>query len=287
MLTNTFIHIHGIGAITEQRLWESGIRDWDALSGSIPIPVSPARKYSLDKGIAESKEHLIQHNPEYFSKLLPSNQCWRIFPEFRDSITYLDIETTGLDRYFNKITTIALYDGQATKTYVQGQNLDDFIEDIQKYKVIVSYNGRSFDVPFIENYFKIRLNHAHIDLRYILYSLGFKGGLKGCERQLGMDRGDLKEIDGFFAVLLWDEYQRTGDQKALETLLAYNVQDTVTLENLMVTAYNRKLQQTPFYETLLITESTPPVNPHRVDLGTVEKTQQAAGYQVGFATLRR
>ena len=78
---------------------------------------------------------------------------------------------------------------------MQGQNLNDFVEDIQKYKVIVSYNGRSFDVPFIENYFKIRLNHAHIDLRYILYSLGFKGGLKGCERQLDMDRGDLRDIE--------------------------------------------------------------------------------------------
>ena len=34
-----------------------------------------------------------------------------------------------------------------------------------------------------------------IDLRYILYSLGFKGGLKGCEKQLGMDRGDLSDSE--------------------------------------------------------------------------------------------
>ena len=129
----------------------------------------------------------------------------------------------------NDITTIALYDGESIQTYVQGQNLEDFIEDIQKYKVIVSYNGKSFDIPFIEHYFNIRLDHAHIDLRYVLYSLGFRGGLKGCERQLGMDRGDLSDIDGFFAVLLWDEYQRTGDQKALDTLLAYNIQDTINL----------------------------------------------------------
>ena len=201
-----------------------------------------------------------------------------MFPEFRDSIAYLDIETTGLDRYFNRITTIALYAGRSIFTYVHGQNLNDFVEDIQKYKIIVSYNGRSFDVPFIENYFKIRLNHAQIDLRYILQSLGFRGGLKGCERQLDMDRGDLKEIDGFFAVLLWDEYQRTGDRKALDTLLAYNVQDTVTLENLMVTAYNRKLQQTPFYEKLLIADSPPPVNPHRADLETVEKIKTSPQY---------
>jgi uncharacterized protein YprB with RNaseH-like and TPR domain len=275
MLTNSFIHIQSIGAITEQRLWESGLRDWDSFSGNLPIPISAGRKHFLLEGIEESKRHLADHNPAYFSNLLPSNQCWRLFPEFRDSTAYLDIETTGLDRHFNEITTIALYDGQAIKTYVQGQNLDDFIEDIQKYKVIVSYNGKSFDVPFIENYFNIRLNHAHIDLRYILHSLGFRGGLKGCERQLDMDRGDLKDIDGFFAVLLWDEYQKTGNQKTLDTLLSYNIQDTITLESLMVTAYNMKLKKTPFYESLLTIDSLPPVNPFRVDLATVDKIKRS------------
>lgn len=108
--------------------------------------------------------------------------------------------------------------------------------------------------------------------------LGFRGGLKGCERQLGVDRGDLKDIDGFFAVLLWDEYQRTKDQKALDTLLAYNVQDTVTLENLMVTAYNIKLQQTPFYDKLLIAETLPPANPYRVDLETVGRIKSGSQY---------
>jgi hypothetical protein len=191
---------------------------------------------------------------------------------------YLDIETTGLDRYYNDITTIALYDGESIQTYVQGHNLEDFIEDIQKYKVIVSYNGKSFDIPFIERYFNIRLDHAHIDLRYILYSLGFKGGLKGCERQLGMNRGDLSDIDGFFAVLLWDEYQRTGDQKVLDTLLAYNIQDTINLENLMVTAYNIKLKGTPFYENLLIADSPPTVNPYSTDLETVDRIKRSPRY---------
>ena len=278
MLTNSFIHIQGIGSITEQRLWESGIRDWDALSESVPIPVSPAKRYLLDKGIEESKQHLNGSNPVYFSNRLPSNQHWRLFPEFRHSTVYLDIETTGLNRHFNQITTIALYDGQSIKTYVQGQNLDDFIEDIQRYKVIITYNGKCFDVPFIENYFKIRLDHAHIDLRYILQSLGFRGGLKGCERQLGIDRGDLKDIDGFFAVLLWDEYSRNGDQRALDTLLAYNVQDTVTLENLLVTAYNMKLQQTPFFENVLIEESTAPINPYKVDRETVDRIKTSPQY---------
>jgi uncharacterized protein YprB with RNaseH-like and TPR domain len=148
MLTNSFIHIQGIGAITEQRLWASGLRNWDSIDGDLPIQVSPRRKYFLEKGIEESKIHFHSRNPAYFSKRLPSNQSWRLFPEFKDSTVYLDIETTGLDRHYNDITTIALYDGGYIQTYVQGDNLDDFAEDIQKYKVIVSYNGKSFDLPF-------------------------------------------------------------------------------------------------------------------------------------------
>jgi len=280
MLQNTFMHIQSIGAITEQKLWEFGLRDWDAFFDDISIPLSGSRKYFLKEGIGESKRHLYQGNPGYFSKLLPSNQSWRLFPEFRNSTVYLDIETTGLDRQYNSITTIALYDGHEIKTYVQGQNLDDFIDEIYKYKVIVTYNGKSFDIPFIENFFKIRLNHAQIDLRYVLYSLGFRGGLKGVERQLGTDRGNLRDIDGFFAVLLWNEFMKTKNQQTLDTLLAYNIQDTINLEDLMVTAYNLKLRETPFYEKLLIADSTPPANPFRADLATIDRIKSSSNYWV-------
>jgi hypothetical protein len=278
MLQNTFIHIQSIGAITEQRLWESGFRDCDAFTNDISIPLSGRRKYLLQKGIDESRQHLYQNNPVYFSKCLPANQSWRFFPEFRNSTVYLDIETTGLDRHYHSITTIALYDGDEIKTYVQGQNLDDFIDEIYKYKVIVTYNGKSFDIPFIESFFNIRLNHAQIDLRYVLYSLGYRGGLKGVERQLGTDRGDLRDVDGFIAVLLWDEFLKTEDQKKLDTLLAYNVQDTITLENLIVTAYKMKLKKTPFFDNLLIDEPTLSVNPFRADLGTIDRLKSGAQY---------
>jgi uncharacterized protein YprB with RNaseH-like and TPR domain len=61
---------------------------------------------------------------------------------FGEFTAYLDIETTGLDSWGNSITTIALYEGKSIFTYVNGQNLDKFEEDIQRYKVIVSYNGK-------------------------------------------------------------------------------------------------------------------------------------------------
>ena len=265
------MHIQSIGAVTEQRLWEAGLTNWDGFTDDISIPLSGKRKYFLQKGIAESRYHLNQNNPGYFSGFLPANQTWRFFPEFRNSTVYLDIETTGLDRYCHSITTIALYDGREIKTYVHGRNLDDFVHEIDTYKVIVTYNGKCFDIPFIESFFNIRLKHAQIDLRYILHSLGFRGGLKGCERQLGLDRGDLRDIDGFWAVLLWEEYAKTGNRRILDTLMAYNVQDAVTLENLLVTAYNLKLKETPFYRNLLLEESMPPANPFRADLAAIDR----------------
>ena len=47
---------------------------------------------------------------------------------------------------------------------------------------------------------------------------------------MGLDRGYLEGVDGYFAVLLWREYELYHDQEALETLLAYNIADTVNLE---------------------------------------------------------
>lgn len=271
MLKNTFIHIPGIGTKTEERLWDSAIRDWDGFKEPYPVKLSQNRADHIERFIQESREHFETGDPYYFENLLPSNQRWRIFSEFRDSTVYLDIETTGLEMWGFEITTISLYDGESISYYVNGRNLEDFEKDIKRYKVIVTYNGKSFDIPFIESHFGINLPHAHIDLRHILASLGYRGGLKGCEKQLGIDRGDLEDVDGYFAVLLWYDYIQNMNQKALETLLAYNIQDTVNLETLMVLAYNMKLKDTPFYQSHRLGEPTLPDIPFEADLKTIER----------------
>ena len=270
MLKNTFLHIPGIGGITEKRFWESGIHGWLDFTGDCPIRLSQYKQRTVTNYLQESQEHLNSGNPQYFSDLLPTNQHWRLFPDFRHSTAFLDIETTGLNMWGSEITTIALYNGESIFYYVNGQNLNDFLDEIKKYKVIVTYNGKSFDIPFIESHFGIKLNQAHIDLRYILANLGYTGGLKSCEVQLGIDRGDLKDVDGYFAVLLWLDYKENRNKKALETLLAYNIQDTVNLETLMVIAYNLKIEQTPFYENQ-IPEPVLPEIPFAADIKTVKR----------------
>lgn len=269
MLQHTFCHIPGIGFATEQKLWQAGIHTWQDWCDQLPVRISTAVRMDAEQIISESLGAL-DNTPRYFTDRLSSSDPWRIFAQYRDRTVYLDIETTGLDDYA-EITTIALYDGDQVFTYVNGQNLYDFVQDIEKYQVIVSYNGKSFDIPFLERYFRIKLEHAQIDLRYTLARLGFTGGLKGCEKQLGLNRGNLDGVDGYFAVLLWREYQRTGDSKVLDTLLAYNIEDTVNLERLAVEAYNRNVLNTPFSDRLLLDCPAAPPNPKFADQQLIER----------------
>ena len=145
--------------------------------------------------------------------------------------------------------------------------------DLRKYKILITYNGSCFDLPFIRNYFGIAVDHIHIDLRYLLRSLGYSGGLKRCEKSLGLDRAELNGVDGYFAVLLWREYKKRGNAKALETLLAYNMADTVNLETLMVQAFNMKVSETPFHE-LRIPLPCPPCIPFKPDAALIDELRQ-------------
>lgn len=255
MLTATFCHIPGIGYATERNLWKQGFISWELLMRN-PDTVARVSKHEVSQFLQNSVQAL-SSDPRFFSQYLKTADAWRLFPHFRDSTAYLDIETTGLGDEA-EITTIALYDGNDVTTYVNGRNLDDFILDIERFKVIITYNGISFDIPFIERYFRTKLDHAHIDLRYILARLGCRGGLKGCEKQMGINRGTLDGIDGSFAVILWREYERHRNEAALETLLAYNIEDTVNLERLMVEAYNRNVADTPFAHNLMLPYPDPP-----------------------------
>lgn len=272
MLEQTFCHLPGVGAKTEQGLWAAGVHHWREVAGHPGVPARRAALFAQQAG--ESLERLAAGDVPYFAERLPSNQHWRLFQHFRHRLAYLDIETTGLGNPGDHITTIALYDGTTLRHYIHGENLPEFRHDILAYDLLVTFNGKSFDIPFIESSFNIALRTPHIDLRYVLASLGYRGGLKQIEHTLGFDRGELTDIDGYFAVLLWHDYARKGNRAALETLLAYNMVDTVNLEALMVLAYNRKVAETPFGPSLLLPTPTAPPIPFTADLPTVNRLRR-------------
>lgn len=274
MLTNTFQHIPGIGEKTEQLLWNSGVTSWDrldVLENARDAGLSSSLAYRIKQYIPYSWDALRSNNPGFFAGTLVPNLWWRLFPHFRGSIAYLDIETTGLSPIYNDITSIAVYDGEQVSTYVYGNNLEDFLSDIGSYSVLVTFNGKRFDIPFIEQQFSTRLDQVHIDLMFVLRSLGYSGGLKRCEKLLGLDREELDGVDGYFAVLLWRAYQKTNDERFLETLLAYNVEDVLNLEKLLFLAYKKKIESLPFPVDHGLTDFPEGKNPFNPNLEVIDK----------------
>lgn len=276
MLEHTFCHIPGIGPKTERRLWDAGLESWDAVRQGEP-PVTPKKARLLRWGVEESVGALAEDDSGFFAARLPAREHWRLFDDFRDTVAYVDIETTGLGGPDDYITAVAVYDGRAVHTYVQGENLFDFRDAVDRYRLLVTYNGKCFDLPWLRSYFGTPLRQAHIDLRYLLARLGYTGGLKGCERQLGLDRAELDGLDGRFAVWLWWDWHNNHNRGARDTLLAYNALDVVNLETLMVFAYNACLAATPFADRRRLPGPVAPPMPAQPDVATIGRIRHEHG----------
>lgn len=138
-------------------------------------------------------------------------------------VLFLDIETTGLSYFYDEVTVVGWsYDGCAS-TIVKGQNHAKLKRDAAAAIAVVTFNGIRFDAKFLKREFPdIQLPDLHLDLMYLCRRIGLTGGQKKIEDMLRLTfREDLKEVDGFAAVLLWHKYLR-GDVTALERLIRYN-----------------------------------------------------------------
>lgn len=234
MLTSTFIHVSGIGYTTERKIWEMGALTWSQYLELHPtLSLSNAKKSLILPRVEESIERLDARDYAYFSKVLPSKEHWRAVGEFGSKPGYLDIETTGCG-WDDHITLIGLYDGDEMHTFVRGINLDDFPAAVAEYKMLVTFFGSGFDLPVIKRAFPgLQLDQLHVDLCFLLKRLGFSGGLKHIEEELGIRRRPETEgLSGFDAVRLWHEYRR-GSQDAFDLLLAYNEEDVMNMKTLL------------------------------------------------------
>jgi len=262
MLTHTFLHLPGITPFTERALWGQGITTWEQLQRALPFSLAPS---PLAHALEESRRRLAQGDARWFSDRLPFWERWRLFADFRGWAAFLDIETTGLSpERGGYVTVVGVYDGREYRPFIRGHNLHLFPREAQRYRLLVTFNGRRFDLPFLEAEFGPALGHvAHVDLLYPLRRLGLRGGLKRIQQAVGLARPtDLEGLGGFHAVLLWRAYQR-GDRDALSTLVRYNAEDTVVLEGLMVLVYNALAARLPLGVKPLPFPPRPPLDlPH-------------------------
>jgi uncharacterized protein YprB with RNaseH-like and TPR domain len=234
MLKHTFIHVEGVGPATEKKLWSAGIHTWHHFVARQRENKLPSRSMQrLAPSLEDSILAMQRDDVAFFGARLKSSDQWRLYTTFAKRAAFVDIETTGLSADFDQITVVGLLAEGKFQAFVQGKNLDQFPAVIAQYPLVVTFNGAQFDLPFLRKKFPQINPPAHIDLRYPLTKLGYKGGLKQIERELGIVRPDhLREVDGYEAVRLWSEHRR-GRAGSLDRLLEYCQHDVVNMLPLM------------------------------------------------------
>ena len=249
MIENTFVQCEGIGPKTELKLKLMGFQSWDdCLENPKELPFKGERKDDFIRELVDSKEALEFQDIHYFVQRLPHREHWRILADFYDKATFFDIETSGLSAYECHATVITAYGQGKLKTYVYEENMDDFLELAENSDLLVTFNGNSFDIPFLLSHFNIPdIGSAYIDLRWISYYEGYKGGLKNIEQELKINRQfSLIGVDGFEAVMLWERWKESADIEAKKKLIAYCQADTLATclvaDQLLL---KKKLIQTP------------------------------------------
>jgi len=145
---------------------------------------------------------------------------------------YLDIETTGIDYRINEITVVGIYFefGRFYQTFGDFINWDEILKLLEPVDLLYTFNGSLFDLKFIEYKTGISLEDyvIHCDLRFECKKKNLKGGLKKIENILGIKR-NLPEINGYKAVLLWNDFVANGNKNSLKKLLEYNREDIFNL----------------------------------------------------------
>ncbi|MCH2134692.1 MAG: ribonuclease H-like domain-containing protein [Phycisphaerales bacterium] len=138
----------------------------------------------------------------------------------------LDVETTGLSRRTDVITTACWYFRGTWYRWVR--DLDSpavFQSHWAASSALVTFNGRNFDEKFVVKDLGVEPHPVHCDVMHEGWKRGLKGGLKRVAIECGLPRPpEIEGMDGRTAILLWDRWQG-GDAAALELLSLYNAWD--------------------------------------------------------------
>lgn len=232
MITEALQHCHGVGPVRLNQLRQSGVRSWhDVISD--PKRIQCGLRDSVLNECLRCLEALERDDIGYFVNAFAPADRWRILSRYLDRVSYFDIETTGLE-FDSTITVIICWHRNELHTFVEHENLDDFLDLLDEVDLLASFNGSSFDVPKLLDSFHIpELPCPHLDLRWPAHYRNLTGGLKHISARLGVSRPpDLTDADGELAVRLWYDWQNHQDTAAREQLIRYCAADVLLLRPL-------------------------------------------------------
>lgn len=183
---------------------------------------------------------------------------------FRDMrICVLDIETTGLNPSRNKFILGGLYDCSthtmhqffAENRSEEQEALAGFLSELDSFDMVITYNGRHFDIPFIEKRLKTLYNDHEQDItgaprsdnRLLQYNLDLYLAVNGhsplkhfipnlkqktVENYMGLWHHRKDEISGAESVDLYNAYEKSGEIALRDKILLHNSDDVIQLTRL-------------------------------------------------------
>lgn len=238
MIRSTFRLAPGVGSWLEAQLWAEGIATWDDLPDE-PRAL-PARVHRrVQAAVARARAALEAGDAEALAAMIPTNERWRLYAAFAPDAAFVDVEADG-----EALTAVGVLDRHGPRVLLAGRDLETFPDVARGWKLLVTYNGLSFDVPALRRAFPAwRPPRAHVDLCRLWRRLGHGGGLKLLEADTGVGRPPhLAGLDGRDAVRLWRAHL-AGDPGALRLFAEYNLHDAVNLRTLMDLGYNRMIER--------------------------------------------
>ena len=166
-----------------------------------------------------------------------------------DDFLFFDIETLGLkDLPVILIGMARIKDDQINVTQYLATDLNDekymllnFLSNLNKETIFVSFNGRSFDLPFIKgraNYHGVKrdLNMHHLDLLHFSRRT-WGDDLPNCRLQtlekylFNMQRHE--DVPSSQVPAFYKKYLKTGNIGPLVPIVEHNKQDVITLARIL------------------------------------------------------
>jgi uncharacterized protein len=242
-----------IGPATEKKLKEEGYKDITSL-----LEHEKYKEFSkmiiekIETGSHWEKFNLIRKNSNNKGKML---KCAGDL-EY-DSFKFMDIETLGLSNVPIILIGIAEMDKKGksiTSTQYllrdkveESAVLEGYLSHIDDDSTLVTYNGASFDVPFIKNrcnYYQLNneCQPFHYDLIFYARSL-WKDKLPNCklttiEKQV-FNTNRVDDVPGSHIPGYYDTYLKEGNIGPLIPIIEHNRLDIVSLASLLMTMYEK------------------------------------------------
>ena len=231
LLDQSLCLLSGVSPEAEIRLRRGGVLTCRQLAEEAERLFSATHAARVRKSFAQFEVAARLGLAEWFAGRLPAGHRVRALRSFSDDAVYYDIETDGMARGA-RITCVTTLRSDRLRTFVRGRDLDGFLEEWARAKILVGFNSKRFDTPLVCREFGLAAAPAQIDLMDEAGHYGLRGGLKAIEKRIGFVRSAVPCTDGADAVECWRRFRDNGDDAALATLIAYNRDDVLSLRHL-------------------------------------------------------